>query len=83
VCPDEPGYGDLHLTPKDSETITDCRRLHPGKKGAPRECLMSDSKLRDAHEQGIYGVTVYGVTAMRARALDMFGKSLTNLLHRA
>ena len=36
---------------------------------------MWDSKLRDAHEQGIYGVTVYGVTVMRARALDMFGRA--------
>jgi hypothetical protein len=37
VCPDEPGYGELHLTPKDSETINDCRRLYPEKKRAPRE----------------------------------------------
>jgi hypothetical protein len=29
VCPDEPGYGELHLTPKASETINDCRRLSP------------------------------------------------------
>jgi len=58
-CPGDPGYGELHLTPAERAATNDCRRLYPNKARAPATCLVLDNKLRDAHEQGIYGRNCY------------------------